>query len=549
MTLAEELQATLTPAVEPDLARIRARAERQRRRQQWGQSALVGMALVGVAGALFLALREQGRVDILVAPAPPGATSPEAVDPLDVPPPSVHEVAFGSETAGAAFGLVDVGFVGSADATEELRALVVNHGLRPISVVAVTLRRYDGSAWTELSGPLEIAPVGIPSMTRTEVLASTDLPALAPGWYEVGVTAEHGPDERVELGLPILLQEDGSLRWALLPDVEGARSVEDLALVPVGTAMEVANAGPAEAMVTRAALARWDGVEWRDAPPARDLAQLVPAGSTTTMPVDTQAWDLWLADPFISSIAGTPPGWYRMTVSLQRADGTTVELTALVHLAWSLTLGGPSAEPRPTAACMPEPAADHAVYVVQAGDTLDAIAERIYGDGRYFPVLAGANCVSASNPLQIGQTLVVPPRPAEPTPSPAATPIARCQVVLLGDPDRYLVQPGDTLASIAVQLYGDAAQASLLAQANCLDSAAPLPDGAELRVPQLPGDMATARYVVQDGDTLAGIALAAYGDEHWWTWVRDVNAISETNPLVTGKELAIPPPPATPPPE
>jgi LysM repeat protein len=81
------------------------------------------------------------------------------------------------------------------------------------------------------------------------------------------------------------------------------------------------------------------------------------------------------------------------------------------------------------------PAAKHAStrkvsYTVQSGDTLSAIAEHIYRDPDYWPVLYWANHsqIQYANDIQVGQVLSVPAKPAQipnpptvlaPTPPPA----------------------------------------------------------------------------------------------------------------------------------
>ncbi|MEZ4660219.1 MAG: LysM peptidoglycan-binding domain-containing protein [Caldilineaceae bacterium] len=47
-------------------------------------------------------------------------------------------------------------------------------------------------------------------------------------------------------------------------------------------------------------------------------------------------------------------------------------------------------------------------YVVQAGDTLYAIAVRVYGDGEKFPLIQQANNLANPNLIEVGQTLLIP---------------------------------------------------------------------------------------------------------------------------------------------
>ena len=56
-------------------------------------------------------------------------------------------------------------------------------------------------------------------------------------------------------------------------------------------------------------------------------------------------------------------------------------------------------------------AAGNRVYEVQPGDTLSTIAESVYGDPTAFGIIASANNISGSSPLQVGQQLIIPPNP------------------------------------------------------------------------------------------------------------------------------------------
>lgn len=50
------------------------------------------------------------------------------------------------------------------------------------------------------------------------------------------------------------------------------------------------------------------------------------------------------------------------------------------------------------------------VYRVESGDNLYGIAERVYGDGSQWRIIADENGLDASNPLTVGQELRIPPR-------------------------------------------------------------------------------------------------------------------------------------------
>lgn len=69
------------------------------------------------------------------------------------------------------------------------------------------------------------------------------------------------------------------------------------------------------------------------------------------------------------------------------------------------------AEPEPEPTPQDVPTAGGSQYTVQEGDTLESIAERVYGDRTQFSRIQDANGVDSTQ-LQVGQTLVIPPAQA-----------------------------------------------------------------------------------------------------------------------------------------
>lgn len=72
-----------------------------------------------------------------------------------------------------------------------------------------------------------------------------------------------------------------------------------------------------------------------------------------------------------------------------------------------------AAGPTPTPPAEQPPAQDQPPaggqqYTVQEGDTLQSIAQRVYGDGTKFPLIEQANNVDSTN-LRVGATLTIPP--------------------------------------------------------------------------------------------------------------------------------------------
>lgn len=80
-------------------------------------------------------------------------------------------------------------------------------------------------------------------------------------------------------------------------------------------------------------------------------------------------------------------------------------------------------------------------YIVEVGDTLTSIAENFGVD---LLVLMVANNLNDANSIVVGQQLIIPP-PDYQTPTTTALP----STLLPGTKIEYIVQPGDTLASIA----------------------------------------------------------------------------------------------------
>lgn len=184
-------------------------------------------------------------------------------------------------------------------------------------------------------------------------------------------------------------------------------------------------------------------------------------------------------------------------------------------------------------------------YTVQAGDTLWRIAQRF---GVTPEEIVKASRLADPNNLTVGDTLLIPQKNPSATPSagtPAATPTA--------PPQRYVVQPGDTLAAIAARFGVSAAE---IARVNRLADPDRLTVGEALVVPSPAARQPTAsaaasqptaaptptpapprrRYTVQEGDSLWSIA-----EEHGTS----VEALRAANPglserLHVGQELVIP---------
>ena len=90
------------------------------------------------------------------------------------------------------------------------------------------------------------------------------------------------------------------------------------------------------------------------------------------------------------------------------------------------------------------------------GDTLSGIAEEWFGDANKWDLIARANPGIDPDRLRIGQTLRLPPRDAA-----SAAPGASRNTG-----GHYTVRSGDSLSSIARELYGDETLWKIIYDAN-----------------------------------------------------------------------------------
>lgn len=109
------------------------------------------------------------------------------------------------------------------------------------------------------------------------------------------------------------------------------------------------------------------------------------------------------------------------------------------------------------------------LYTVKRGDTLSQISVLFYGQSKYYPFLFLRNDTILSRPdrIYVGQVLVIPSMASlpvavvhsfSPSDTKPATPITELAAVLpvAGEGETlYLIQAGDTLASLAQKYYGN----------------------------------------------------------------------------------------------
>jgi formylglycine-generating enzyme required for sulfatase activity len=111
------------------------------------------------------------------------------------------------------------------------------------------------------------------------------------------------------------------------------------------------------------------------------------------------------------------------------------------------------------------------IYVVQAGDTLGAIAKEF---GVTVEALQEINAISDPNRLQIDQELIIPQTQVEAT-------VTSTSISPTMAPDVYVVQAGDTLGAIAKQ-YGITVEA--LQEVNAISDPTRLQIGQKLIIPK-----------------------------------------------------------------
>lgn len=139
------------------------------------------------------------------------------------------------------------------------------------------------------------------------------------------------------------------------------------------------------------------------------------------------------------------------------------------------------------ALCLPAVASAAFQHVVAPGESLSSVAA---ADGLSVSELAAANGMSPNSQLVVGSPLVIPPQGSGISAAPATTPTTQTQLAPSNaGSGGYLVQPGDSLTSIAAR-FGVSVQS--LAAANGIDPAGVLESGRTISVSGAPAQTTTA---------------------------------------------------------
>ncbi|WP_063821679.1 LysM peptidoglycan-binding domain-containing protein [Nocardia pneumoniae] len=163
-------------------------------------------------------------------------------------------------------------------------------------------------------------------------------------------------------------------------------------------------------------------------------------------------------------------------------------------------------------------------HTVATGDTLSRLAQRFYGDGDLFPILAAANGIADPNKIRVGQVLVVPELMA----GPGGTMVPSMGRI-------HTVVAGDTLSGLAERFYGNGNLSHIIAAANHIADPDVIGVGQKLIIPPI-----TRTYVVVQGDTLSRLAQRFYGKSELFPIIAAANAIQNPDRIVVGQVLIIP---------
>jgi|GEM_PF-996613 len=245
-------------------------------------------------------------------------------------------------------------------------------------------------------------------------------------------------------------------RRAAAPGLSGLASARALAPAPVAASGALAAAEPAAAPVAGPAAAPPEAPAF-GAPASRSTG--IPAYAVQRLPaLDLQAQTV--PPPPYPQVAPPPPGPPAGGVEIYNPGGVEVYNPQPAPRP-AAPVAAPRPAPRPQPA-RPQPArpatgrpVQGANYTVQRGDYLRLISTWSYGIERLWPVIYDSNLrVIGANPDLIypGQVLRIPTVAGRPQPPAAAR--------------HYTVRAGDTLAAIALRVYGNANRWPELYRAN-----------------------------------------------------------------------------------
>lgn len=144
------------------------------------------------------------------------------------------------------------------------------------------------------------------------------------------------------------------------------------------------------------------------------------------------------------------------------------------------------------------------VHVVQEGETLWSISEKVYNDGFAWNEIAEANKLTDPSNLEAGTRLTIPAREAVAT-----------------DPSMEASEPVATATPTMTMVSPTVAQTEQAQQ----------PTGTSIT---------GTTYVVQAGDTLWDISVRAFGTGYRWGEIATANSLGNPNLIFSGTTLTLP---------
>jgi LysM repeat protein len=150
-------------------------------------------------------------------------------------------------------------------------------------------------------------------------------------------------------------------------------------------------------------------------------------------------------------------------------------------------------------------------YKVRKGDTLELIAAEYYGNRVHKIYIMVENGLDHDKPLKPGQRLRIPVS------------------------ERITTEPGDTLASLADVHLGNSSRVAYLAEFNNMKPTSTLAVGQELTIPM------RVNYRANGSEKLRDIALSLFADARQASLLRDYNGL-DSDELSPGQIISVPVP-------
>ncbi len=159
-------------------------------------------------------------------------------------------------------------------------------------------------------------------------------------------------------------------------------------------------------------------------------------------------------------------------------------------------------------------------HTLRRGETLFGLAQRFYGNGELWPLIARANSIDDPTTIPTGTVLIIPEAGREPTRT-------------------HTVRANDRLFDLARLFYGNPELWPLIAQANGIIDPRTLQVGDVLVIPERPG-APTRTHTLRRNETLFGLAQQFYGNGELWPLIARANDIDDPTTIPTGTVLVIP---------